>query len=324
MVTGTVSVAHMVAPFSPLAGLATASSSMMLAFGCLWAGASGRSTKWLHLPWLAAYGLLGIEITLAGPSGAALLDLLPAIVVYGFLLFNARNAALYMLLGDAMFAIFAIGNGYSEGLGRTVITTVVVTVVGGLVAKVRLVTVAYARTNIELSERDELTGVANMRALRSKMTDVIERARSRQTHPILVAIDLDEFKQVNDRLSHSTGDRMLVAVSRAVSERVRIDELVARRGGDEFAVVIGDGDAQYADDLARRIADAITVARRRMCPDLRPTASVAAVLWRPGETPEDLLRQADTALHRNKAAAHRQTQELAGHPSYSSLAQSPM
>jgi diguanylate cyclase (GGDEF)-like protein len=304
IVTGFVSVANLVRPFTPAAGLATASGSMTLAVACVWAGATGRSTKWLHIPWLAAYGLLAIEISLAGRSGAALLDLLPAIVMYGFLLFNARSASLYMLLGDAMFGFFAIGHNYAEGTGRTVISIVVVAAVGGLIAKVRLVTVGYARTNIELSERDELTGVANMRALRSKITDVIERARSRQLRPILVAIDLDEFKQVNDRLSHSTGDRMLVAVSRAVSERVRIDELVARRGGDEFAVVISDGDAEYADVLTQRIADGIALARRRMCPDLKPTASVAAVQWHPGETPDELLRQADTALHRRKAAMH--------------------
>ena len=186
---------------------------------------------------------------------------------------------------------------------RTAITTVVVALVGGLVAKLRLVTVRFARTNRELSELDALTGVGNVRALRGRIADVTERASSQQLHPVVVAIDLDEFKQVNDRHSHSTGDRVLIAVARAVSERVRIDELVARRGGDEFVVVINDADPEYADAIVQRIDDAIARARRRICPDLRPTASVASVPWRPGETPDDFLHEADVALHAKKAEA---------------------
>jgi diguanylate cyclase (GGDEF)-like protein len=221
--------------------------------------------------------------------------------MYGFLLFKARSAALYMLLGDGLYGAFAIGGGFAQGVARTVITTVVVAVVGGLVAKLRLVTVRFARKNRELSELDALTGVANLRALRSRVADLVERAASQQLHPIVVAIDLDEFKQVNDVHSHSTGDRVLVAVARAVSERVRIDELVARRGGDEFVVAIDDADPEYADAVVGRINDAIVRARRRICPDLRPTASVISVLWRPGETPEDFLHEADVALHGKKA-----------------------
>jgi diguanylate cyclase (GGDEF)-like protein len=110
-------------------------------------------------------------------------------------------------------------------------------------------------------------------------------------------------KQVNDVHSHSTGDRVLIAVARAVSERVRIDELVARRGGDEFIVVIDDADPEYADAVVQRIGDAIARARSRICPDLRSTASVAAVTWRPGETPDDFLHEADIALHGRKAEA---------------------
>ena len=300
IVTVSVSAAGMVEPLTPLAGAATAAASLALAAGCLWAGVSGLSTRWLHLPWLAAYGLLALEIALAGPSGTALLDLIPAIVMYGFLVFNARTAALYLLLGQCMYGAFAIGGDFDRGVARTVITTVVVAVVGGLVAKLRLVTVRLARANRELSELDALTGVANLRALHARVADVVERAPSRQLHPLAVAIDLDEFKQVNDVYSHSTGDRVLIGVARAVTERVRIDALVARRGGDEFVVVLEDADPRYADALVRRIEDAIVRARSRICPDLRRSASVASVRWRDGETADDFLHDVDVALHDKK------------------------
>jgi diguanylate cyclase (GGDEF)-like protein len=301
VLTASLSVARLVEPLTPLAGAAIAAGSVALALGCTWAARLGLSTRWLHLPWLAAYGLLALEIALAGRSGTALLDLIPAIVMYGFLVFKPRTAALYMVLGQGMYGAFALGGGYTQGVARTVITTVVVAAVGGLVAKLRMVTVRFARTNRELSELDALTGVANLRALQGRVVDAVERASSQQLHPVLVAIDLDEFKQVNDVHSHSTGDQVLIAVARAVSERVRLDELVARRGGDEFVVVINDAEPQYAEAVVQRIDDAIARARRRICPDLRPTACVTSVPWRPGETPADFLHEADIALHDEKA-----------------------
>jgi diguanylate cyclase (GGDEF)-like protein len=304
LVTASVSAAQLVEPLTPLAGAAIAAGSLALALGCAWAGVSGLSPKWLHLPWLAAYGLLALQIHLAGPAGAALLDLIPAIVMYGFLVFKARTAALYLLLGQGMYGAFAIGGGFDQGVARTVITTVVVAVVGGLVSKLRLVTVSLARTNSELSELDALTGVGNLRALRGRVSDVVERAPSRRYKPLAVAIDLDEFKQVNDLYSHTTGDQVLVAVARTVSERVRIDALVARRGGDEFVVVLDDADPQYTAAVVQRIDDAIVRARRRICPDLRSTASVASVEWQPGETAVDFLHEVDVALHHKKAEAH--------------------
>jgi hypothetical protein len=65
--------------------------------------------------------------------------------------------------------------------------------------------------------------------------------------------------------------------------------------------VIDDADPEYADALVARIDEAIVRARRRICPDLRPTASIVSVPWRPGETPDDLLHEADLALHERKA-----------------------
>jgi diguanylate cyclase (GGDEF)-like protein len=297
-----VSTGQMVEPLTPAAGGAITAGLVALAGTCAWAAiSSGVSPKWLHVPWVAAYGLIALAIVLAGRSGTALLDLLPMTALYGFLLFDARTAAFYLIFGQGLYGAFAIGGGFANGVLRTVITTVVVAAVAGLIAKLRLVTVRFVRTNRELSELDALTGVANLRALRGRIVDVLERASSQQLHPVVVAIDLDEFKQVNDVHSHSTGDRVLIAVARAVSERVRIDELVARRGGDEFAVVINDADPQYANAVLQRIDDAITRTRHRICPDLPPTACVASVAWRPGDTPDDLLREADIALHAKKA-----------------------
>lgn len=162
-------------------------------------------------------------------------------------------------------------------------------------------TLQLARRNRRLAYTDPLTGIANMRSLRERISAELRGASRDARSFALFAMDMDNFKQVNDRFDHSMGDRVLIAVARAILERVRIDELVARRGGDEFAVVIDDADPRYADALMARIEEAIVRARTRICPDLRPTASVVSVPWRPGETPDDLLYEADVALHAKKA-----------------------
>ena len=176
LLTVPLSVAHVLEPLTPLAGFALGMTSVVLALGCLWAGGAGLSPRWLHVPWLVAYAILAVEIALAAAAGTALLDLIAAIVMYGFLVFRARSAVLYMLLGDALYGILAIAGGYSQAVGRTVITIVVVAVVGGLVAKLRLVTIRFTRRNRELSELDALTGVGNLRALRDRVADVVQRA----------------------------------------------------------------------------------------------------------------------------------------------------
>src|SRR5919206_2490615 len=86
---------------------------------------------------------------------------------------------------------------------------------------------------IRLAERDPLTGLANRRAFDRAMGDMQAAAAP----GALVLLDLDNFKQVNDRLGHARGDEVLRDVARELRARVRASDLVARLGGDEFAVV---------------------------------------------------------------------------------------
>jgi diguanylate cyclase (GGDEF)-like protein len=139
--------------------------------------------------------------------------------------------------------------------------------------------------------------VANLRGLRQRISDEIERCQVTGKKLALLAIDLDEFKAVNDRYSHTRGDEVLVATASAIRDQVRADELVARRGGDEFAAVCVFDDESAARDVALRIADAIAETRIQLCPDTRPTASVGYIVWMPGESTEAFLSRADRELH---------------------------
>jgi diguanylate cyclase (GGDEF)-like protein len=117
---------------------------------------------------------------------------------------------------------------------------------------------------------------------------------------MLMTVDLDRFKQVNDRYNHTTGDQVLEAVARAISECVRIDEMVARRGGDEFFVFFDRSTPEHLEQVIPRVRQAVAHARERICPDLTPTASVGYLTWEPGQSAEQFLEAADGIMHDEK------------------------
>ena len=299
---GLVSLPGLVPPLSPAEGGAIAGLLLVTALACTVAGAHSAPLRWLHLPWLLGLGLVALATALAGRSGSALLDFVPLMVLYGFLLFGSREAMVYLVLGDAAYVALAVGRGFPDAIARSLVTVVCIALIAGLIAKLRTVSVGFARRNRELAEVDSLTGVANLRAAKGRLAYAVRRAGAERLRPAVVTIDLDEFKPTNDEHSHSTGDKVLQAVARAISTAVRLEDLLARRGGDEFLVVIDDTDPEHLDEVGQRIGDAIVRARRRVCPDLCPTASIASVEWQAGEAADDLLRRADEALHTTKLA----------------------
>jgi len=94
--------------------------------------------------------------------------------------------------------------------------------------------------NKHLALHDVLTGLPNRRLFQDRLSNTIERARRTGTLAALMVIDLDRFKQVNDTLGHHVGDLLLQYVGSAFSSRVRRSDTVARTGGDEFSVILGE------------------------------------------------------------------------------------
>ena len=111
-------------------------------------------------------------------------------------------------------------------------------------------------------------------------------------------LDLDAFKNLNDSLGHSAGDEMLVNVASRLGLCVRSQDSVARLGGDEFAVLLNSLDDRVeAEEIARRVlntlADPIQIAGRAM----GTSASIGIAYGRPGDTADNLLRNADLAMY---------------------------
>ena len=153
----------------------------------------------------------------------------------------------------------------------------------------------------EQAYHDDLTGLPNRALLIEKLRDSLQRASERRMLVGLLFLDLDRFNVVNESLGHLAGDELLKEVAQRMSEVVKPGDVVARLGGDEFAVVAPDmlhrGDAIV---LARRIRKALTEPITVMGQTAVITTSIGIAIAEGGEQPPDLLRDADTAMHRAK------------------------
>ena len=153
---------------------------------------------------------------------------------------------------------------------------------------------------------DDLTGLPNRMALKLALGQALERSRRHGTRVALLFIDLDRFKLINDSLGHAAGDQYLQAVAERIRGCIRSEDAVARLGGDEFTVVLTDVSPET--DLA---AEVMTVVGRLLATipkpvvigrhELRSTMSIgASVFPNDGQTIDDLMKQADTAMYQAK------------------------
>ncbi|WP_067281427.1 bifunctional diguanylate cyclase/phosphodiesterase [Mitsuaria sp. 7] len=150
----------------------------------------------------------------------------------------------------------------------------------------------------ELSHNDMLTGLPNRRALMERLDYAQAMARRETTPFALLNVDLDRFKQINDTLGHSYGDRVLKEVALRLKESLREVDTVARLDGDEFALLIHQADARGAEHAARRVQEAMS---RPFCFDtlsFTVTCSTGIALF-PGDgaSAEELLASAERAMH---------------------------
>lgn len=159
---------------------------------------------------------------------------------------------------------------------------------------------------------DRLTGIANREAVMRRMEDRIVRHRRRgDSHPFAVLfIDLNKFKQVNDRLGHDIGDRVLAEIGQRLTHSLRDADLAGRFGGDEFVVLLdvvsNRADAMAARDKLERVLAEPLQSLAHIAPDAATFASGAAIgiALSPdeGQDVETLLKRADEDMYRRKQA----------------------
>lgn len=150
----------------------------------------------------------------------------------------------------------------------------------------------------ELAHSDMLTGLPNRRALAERV-DYAQAIARREGAPFaLLNVDLDRFKQINDTLGHSYGDRVLKEVAERLKASLREVDMVARLSGDEFALLIHQADARGAEHAARRVQEAMSRPFSFDKLSFTVTSSIGIALF-PGDggNADELMASAERAMH---------------------------
>jgi diguanylate cyclase len=276
--------------------LVFAAVALFLAVDTTWGLVNKAS--WTPGPWadkglqmlvLAAYGLVALAVMHPAardsqPESVALSSRLrPPLLL-------ALTAA--ALTSPTVLAVEAlrghVDDGLAVALGSALLFVLVVLRMSGLLAQVA----QQAALLRELALADELTGLANRRALVTELNRSCEQAGRSGTALALAVLDLDHFKQFNDLFGHVEGDRLLAATAQAWQRRLRGSDLLARYGGEEFVVVLPATDAETA---------AAVLADLRAVTPVGLTFSGGLAAWSPGESSDALITRADRALYEAKA-----------------------
>jgi diguanylate cyclase (GGDEF)-like protein len=152
----------------------------------------------------------------------------------------------------------------------------------------------------QLADLDALTGLHNRRFFHETLARECSRAHRYERKLALIVFDLDDFKVVNDRIGHLAGDAALAEAAERVRDVVRTADIACRVGGDEFAVILPESSLEDADQLYRRILNAVSARPLGQAGKLYLSAGVAEL--RPEDDPVSFFQRADAALYRAKEA----------------------
>jgi diguanylate cyclase (GGDEF)-like protein len=237
-----------------------------------------------HVFLVAGTVLIATCQVLAGSPGSTGYALLYVWIALHAALFFSYWTVFAHLVGSAVAQVVALDR---AGVGADLLPQVALTL--GTQVAAALVVGSLARRLQRLADTDSLTGVGNRRKLDERVRG--HRASSRSF--CIAVLDLDGFKQLNDRLGHAAGDRVLVEAAAAWRSQLRRQDTLARTGGDEFMVVFVDCTLADVEPVVRRLLEH-TPAVVSCCAGLAQ--------WDGRETAEQLVARADQGLYAAKSA----------------------
>lgn len=163
-----------------------------------------------------------------------------------------------------------------------------------------------------LAHHDPLTRLPNRFNLQGRLEQALADARRDHARLAVMFIDMDRFKNINDTLGHQVGDSLLVEVARRLEDSLRGSDLVARLGGDEFVVVLPDVEGGAVTGIAEKIMKVLGTAYLIDGRELHSTPSIGISLFpADGDTVEELMKNADTAMYHAKASGRNNFQFFA-------------
>jgi diguanylate cyclase (GGDEF)-like protein len=247
--------------------------------------------------WALACLLIGgicASVLLQGVAGV--LWAFPALIMCFFLL--PRRLA--MALNLVLVAVVTTASAVSIGTPLALRVFAAMALVLPMINVVLNVIGDLQRNLVEQAITDPLTGAYNRRHLQSHLQQLVVPAEAARPTDSLLAIDVDHFKQVNDRYGHAAGDAVLRGLVATIGARKRSSDLLFRTGGEEFMLLLPrtptDKAVQIAEELRLRLSQAA------LLPDDPITVSIGVSTLRAGQSPQAWVGSADKALYQAKRA----------------------
>lgn len=206
-------------------------------------------------------------------------------------------------LGNQFWGVLAFAGAQSHGEERTQENLAFIELIASWIGSYLLQ--AGQRENLEkLALTDALTSLLNRRAAESRLKEEISHARRQGEAFILGLIDLDHFKLINDRYGHAVGDEVLIGFAEALTADLRVEDWVARWGGEEFIVFLHTGDMDQAERILDRLRSEIGLkAFGTSVGDIHLTLSIGLSRFDPASSSQDsVLADLDNTLYEAKAS----------------------
>ena len=282
--------------------------ALISGLACLIAPWERISDRVFHLVPLIASGEIALTVWAVSDHGPVYEWFFVLAAVFVAYAFDSRRVIATHMAHVSLAAALPLlyRDDFTQVLASTGVVVPMMWVATAVVMHLREGLVARQNELAELARRDPLTGTGNRRLLGERLRYELARHRRTERELALLVLDLDGFKEVNDRLGHPAGDRLLTSVAQALSATVRSGDTVVRHGGDEFCVVAPETDRAEAQALVLRIRAALATITVLEAP--LTTSVGVAIFPEDGPTPELLLAAADSAERTAKSGRHRQLQ----------------
>ncbi|MFH1027062.1 MAG: GGDEF domain-containing protein [Pseudomonadota bacterium] len=246
------------------------------------------------------YGLLVVPMIVALLSAVLNQGILGALWGYPIVLICyfvlSRRMAFLFSLGIMAALTLAVDKWIEPALAVRMFATLLLTIV--MINIVLNVIDELHDALIQQAITDPLTGAFNRRHMNQSIELVVEQGRRHPPNTTLLMMDIDHFKQINDRFGHDAGDDVLRRMVQTIHGRMRKVDLLFRVGGEEFILLLFDTDvakaALVADDIRRRVEAAA------LLPGQPVTISIGLCVQRAGQSADEWIKLADTALYQAK------------------------
>ncbi|MFV9857270.1 PleD family two-component system response regulator [Rickettsia sibirica] len=167
--------------------------------------------------------------------------------------------------------------------------------------------------SVNLAVKDGLTGLFNRRYFDIHLKQIIEKTNKESIKLYLLMCDIDNFKHVNDTYGHQAGDKVLTIVSRILKNTLRVTDLIARFGGEEFTILLTDIDISKAIETAERVRVKIEYMNFHIEDQIEPlktTISIGVTKYKKEESIESFIERADKAMYEAKTTGKNKVVKL--------------